>query len=97
MSALANPYALQFTPAGARYSASVLGDLLSNSYSPYFADPQTTYGSCDCRGGALRYNNCNYQQGGYRPQCLAGGRNCRCVSPNGKDFGCFNQTGANCV
>lgn len=70
---------------------------IADSYSPFYEDPQTKYGVCDCAGGALRRNNCNYQQGGYMPQCLAQGKNCRCINSASTDWGCFNKQGANCL
>lgn len=70
--------------------------LIADSYSPYYATPQTIYGSCDFAGGVLRRNNCNFQQGGYRPQGLLNG-NCRCINPDKTDWGCFNQQGSECV
>ena len=69
---------------------------VAESYSPAYESPQTKYGQCDCMGSAIRINNCNFQQGGYRPQCLLN-QNCRCTSPDGSDFGCFNRPGGNCM
>lgn len=69
--------------------------LVADSYSPYYGTPQTQYGSCDFAGGRLRRNNCNFQQGGYRPQGVRGG-GCRCVSADGKDWGCFGRRGGVC-
>lgn len=70
---------------------------VADSYNPIYITPQTLYGACDCQGGALTRNNCNFQQGGYRPQCLANGLNCRCTNASGTDSGCFNQPGAPCL
>jgi hypothetical protein len=69
---------------------------IADSYLPQYQSPQTKYGSCVCHGGALNQNNCNFQGGGYRPQCLAGG-GCRCVDASGKDYGCWNTPGYNCT
>lgn len=72
----------------------------ADSYGPYYQTPQTVYGSCDCAGGALRRNNCNMQQGSYRPVCMksksTGETSCVCMSPNGRDYGCFNRPGSKC-
>ena len=70
---------------------------LADSYLPQYQAPQTTYGSCSCRGGALVQNNCNFQGGGFRPQCLAEGQGCRCVDPTGVNSGCFNRPGQSCI
>jgi len=77
-------------PLSGRYPA------IADSYSPQDQTPQTRYGSCDCHGGALNHNNCNFQQGGYRPQCLLNG-GCRCVDATGTDWGCFSKPGSMCT
>lgn len=70
--------------------------LQADSPNPMYATPNTKYGTCDCTGGAVSHNACNYQQNGYVPQCLANGMNCRCVNMQGTDSGCFNKKGAAC-
>jgi hypothetical protein len=70
---------------------------VADSYSPEYQSPQTKYGHCHCWGGALVLNSCNYQQGGYRPQCLANGQDCRCTDPTGTDWGCWNTPGKSCI
>lgn len=70
--------------------------IIADSYNPFYGNPQTIYGSCDFVGGALRRNNCNYQQGGFRPQGLQGG-GCRCVNADQSDWGCFNDRGRACL
>jgi len=84
------PYRTGFNTLGQVWPA------IADSYSPYYSDPQTVYGACDCAGGALRRNKCNFQQGGYQPQCLADGYNCRCYKDE-SDWGCFNSKGSNCM
>lgn len=69
--------------------------LVADSYSPFYAVPQTKYGVCDCAGGAVIHNNCNFQQGRFKPQCLANS-NCRCINETGTDYGCFNRQGSHC-
>jgi hypothetical protein len=78
-----------FYPIAGTYPA------IADSYLPQYQSPQTRYGSCVCQGGAMIQNNCNYQQGGYRPQCLMGG-GCRCVDPTGTDWGCWSLPRSTC-
>ena len=69
---------------------------VADSYDPRYATPQTKYGSCICRGGRVTSNKCNFNQGGYYPQCLQGGFGCRCANFSG-DHGCYNEVGDACV
>jgi len=79
-----------FLPAAGVYPA------IADSYLPQYQASQTRYGQCECHGGALNQNGCNFQQGGYRPQCLQGG-GCRCVDATGTDWGCWNKPGSSCT
>src|SRR5437773_455363 len=69
-----------FYPGSGHYPA------IADSYLPQYSAPQTKYGSCVCHGGGLNSNNCNFEQGGFRPQCLVGG-GCRCINTEGDNFG----------
>lgn len=80
-----------FFPHAGHYPAGA-----ANSYLPFYQTPQTIYGSCVCIGGGIRSNNCNFQQNGMKPVCYTDG-NCKCVSADGADAGCFNTPGASCL